>query len=261
MGFETIIFESREGIARLTLNRPDRLNAFSARMHAEVAEALDRLEADRGLRVLLLTGAGRAFCAGQDLGERDTRNGSPDLGISTETQYNPLVRRLTALSAPVVCAVNGVAAGAGVSIALACDIVLARRSARFVQAFSGIGLIPDAAGTWHLPRLVGQARALGFTLTGGSLSADEAAAWGMIWKVLDDEGWEAGVEAVVEPLGRAPTRALAMAKRAIRQSFSAPLQAQLDLERDFQRACGWTEDYREGVIAFKERRPPRFRGE
>lgn len=260
MSFETITLESRNGIACLTLNRPERLNAFNSRMHAEVAEALDALEADPNLRVLLLTGAGRGFCAGQDLGERDTRNGQPDLGVSTDTQYNPLIRRLTALPAPVVCAVNGVAAGAGVSIALACDIVLARRSARFVQAFAGIGLIPDAAGTWHLPRLVGQARALGFTMTGGTLSAEEALDWGMIWKVIDDEAWEAGVDAIVQPLARAPTQSLVMAKRAIRQSFLTPLVDQLDLERDFQRACGWTEDYREGVIAFKERRPPQFRG-
>lgn len=260
MGFETILLDSRDGIVRLTLNRPERLNALSAQMHAEIAAALDLLEADSDLRVLLLTGSGRGFCAGQDLGERDTRHGAPDLGVSTATQYNPLVRRLTALPVPVVAAVNGVAAGAGVSLALACDIVLARRSAKFVQAFAGIGLIPDAGGTWHLPRLVGQARALGFTLTGGTLSAAEAAEWGMIWRVIEDDAWDAGVDAVVRPLSIAPTRALAMAKRAIRQAHFTPLEAQLDLERDSQQACGWSDDYREGVMAFKERRPPRFRG-
>lgn len=260
MAYETILFEHEAGVARLTLNRPDRLNAFTDRMHAEVADALARVEADEGARVLLLRGAGRGFCAGQDLGERDTRNGRPDLGVSTGTQYNPLVRRLAALPLPVVCAVNGVAAGAGVNLALACDIVLARRSARFVQAFSAIGLVPDAGGTFHLPRAIGQARALGFTLTGGTLDASQAEQWGLIWRAVDDEAFDAEVDALVARLAAAPTRGLAAAKRAIRSAATATLDAQLDLERDLQRACGWTEDYREGVDAFKERRPPRFTG-
>lgn len=260
MAYETILFEHEAGVARLTLNRPERLNAFTDRMHAEVADALSRVEADADARVLLLRGAGRGFCAGQDLSERDTRNGRPDLGVSTGTQYNPLVRRLAALPLPVVCAVNGVAAGAGVNLALACDIVLAKRSARFVQSFSAIGLVPDAGGTWHLPRALGQARALGFTLTGGTLDAGQAEQWGLIWRAIDDADFEAEVDALVARLAAAPTRGLAAAKRAIRAAATATLDAQLDLERDLQRACGWTDDYREGVNAFKERRPPRFTG-
>jgi 2-(1,2-epoxy-1,2-dihydrophenyl)acetyl-CoA isomerase len=161
---------------------------------------------------------------------------------------------------PVVCAVNGVAAGAGVNVALACDIVLAKRSARFVQAFSAIGLIPDAGGTWHLPRAIGQARALGFTLTGGTLEAAQAEQWGLIWRAIDDEAFDAEVDALVARLAAAATRGLAAAKRALRAAATSTLDAQLDLERDLQRACGWTDDYREGVNAFKERRSPRFTG-
>ena len=260
MIYETILHATDAGIARITLNRPDRLNAFTALMHAEVADALSRIEAEASARVLLISGAGRGFCAGQDLAERDRRSGRPDLGLSTGSLYNPLVRRLVALPLPVVCAVNGVAAGAGVSIALACDIVVAKRSARFVQAFSAIGLIPDAGGTWHLPHAIGQARALGFTLTGGTLEAGEAAAWGLIWRAIDDADFDAEVDALVGRLARAPTKGLAAAKRAIRNAAVAPLEAQLDLERDLQRACGWTDDYREGVNAFKERRVADFKG-
>ncbi|MGA0019180.1 MAG: 2-(1,2-epoxy-1,2-dihydrophenyl)acetyl-CoA isomerase PaaG [Steroidobacteraceae bacterium] len=260
MAYETILFENEAGIARLTLNRPERLNAFTDRMHAEVADALTRVEADTSTRVLLLSAMGRGFCAGQDLSERDTRTGRPDLGVSTDTQYNPLVRRLVALPLPVICAVNGVAAGAGVNLALACDIVLAKRSARFVQAFSAIGLIPDAGGTWHLPRALGQARALGFTLTGGTIDAVQAEQWGLIWRAIDDGEFDSEVNAMVLRLAAAPTRGLAGAKLAIRSAANAKLDEQLELERDLQRACGWTDDYREGVNAFKERRPPRFTG-
>ncbi len=260
MAYDTILFEYDAGVARLTLNRPERLNAFNNLMHAEVADALSQVEADASARVLLLRAAGRGFCAGQDLSERDTHAGRPDLGISTGTQYNPLVRRLSALPLPVVCAVNGVAAGAGVNVALACDIVLAKRSARFVQAFSAIGLIPDAGGTWHLPRAIGQARALGFTLTGGTLEAAQAEQWGLIWRAIDDEAFDAEVDALVARLAAAATRGLAAAKRALRAAATSTLDAQLDLERDLQRACGWTDDYREGVNAFKERRSPRFTG-
>lgn len=260
MSYETILFTHDQGVARITLNRPERLNAFTNQMHAEVADAMTCIESDSTTRVLLITGSGRGFCAGQDLSERDTRAGRPDLSVSTGTQYNPLVRRLAALPLPVVCAVNGVAAGAGVNIALASDIVLAKRSARFVQAFSAIGLIPDAGGTWHLPRAIGQARALGFTLTGGTMDAAQAEEWGLIWKAIEDGAFDIEVDALVKRLSAAPTRGLAAAKRAIRNAAVSTLDAQLDLERDLQRECGWTDDYREGVNAFKERRVPDFKG-
>jgi len=260
MAYESILLDLDDGVARLTLNRPARLNAFNASMHAEVAEALGRVESDPGVRVLLITGAGRAFCAGQDLADRDVNSGPLDLGKSTGDHYNPLVRRLAALAVPVICAVNGVAAGAGVNIALACDIIVARKSAKFVQAFSAIGLIPDAGGTWALPRLIGQARALGFTLLGESISAENAEAWGLIWRAIDDERFEADVAEVVQRIARGPTRGLAAAKRIIRGSLDHDLHQQLDIERDTQRECGLTDDYKEGVNAFKERRSPRFVG-
>jgi 2-(1,2-epoxy-1,2-dihydrophenyl)acetyl-CoA isomerase len=260
MNFETILFSVDAGSARLTLNRPERLNAFNERMHTEVAEALRQVETDPAVRVLLLTGSGRGFCAGQDLSERDVDAGPLDLGQTTATYYNPLVRRLAALKCPVVCAVNGVAAGAGVNIALACDLVLARRSAKFIQAFSAIGLIPDAGGTWVLPHLIGQARALGFTLTGGTLSAAQAVEWGLIWSVVDDDVFEAEVERLTVHLANAPTQGLAAAKQAIRGAWSATLEQQLALESQLQRDCGFTLDYKEGVNAFKARRTPRFLG-
>jgi 2-(1,2-epoxy-1,2-dihydrophenyl)acetyl-CoA isomerase len=260
MNFETILFSLEAGIARLTLNRPERLNAFNERMHIEVAEALGRIEAEASVRVLLLTGSGRGFCAGQDLSERDVDAGPLDLGRATATYYNPLIRRVAALKCPVVCAVNGVAAGAGVNIALSCDLVLARRSAKFIQAFSAIGLVPDAGGTWVLPHLIGQARALGFTLTGGTLSAQQAEQWGLIWSVVDDDAFEAEVERLTMQLANAPTQGLAAAKQAIRGAWSATLEEQLALESRMQRDCGLTLDYKEGVNAFKARRTPRFQG-
>ena len=260
MAFKSIMFKSIEGIARLTLNRPDRLNAFNSTMHAEIAAAIGLVEGDSNARVLLISGMGRAFCAGQDLSERDVEAGPLDLGKATGEYYNPLVRRLAGLRVPVVCAVNGVAAGAGVNVALACDVVLARKSAKFVQAFSSIGLIPDAGGTWALPRLVGQSRALGFTLLGESISADQAERWGLIWKAIDDDQFDAEVERVVRQLGAGPTGGLAAAKRAIRGAQSRSLDEQLDVERDTQRECGLTDDYKEGVSAFKARRAPRFIG-
>jgi 2-(1,2-epoxy-1,2-dihydrophenyl)acetyl-CoA isomerase len=260
MPYQTILLDIADGAWRLTLNRPDRLNAFTAAMHGEVADVLGRIEADPDARVLLITGAGRGFCAGQDLGERDVNSGPLDLGEGPDLYYNPLVRRLTALPLPVVCAVNGVAAGAGVNLAIACDIVVAKRSAKFAQAFSNIGLVPDAGGSWHLPRLMGQARALGFTLLGETLSAERAEAMGLIWKAIDDDVFEAEVAALVAKLAIAPTFGLASAKRAIRGAWTAALDEALDLERDSQRACGHSPDYAEGVTAFKEKRPPRFTG-
>ena len=260
MSFETIAFDLAGGVARLTLNRPDRLNSFTVQMHAEVAEALARVEAE-GARVLLLTGAGRGFCAGQDLADPAVAPGAgTDLGEALEERYNPLIRRLVALSMPVVCAVNGVAAGAGANLALACDVVVAARSARFIQSFANIGLIPDSGGTWVLPRLVGQARALGLALTGAPLLAERAEAWGLIWRCVDDDKLMEEAEALVVKFAAAPTAGLAETKRLIRAGWALGFDAALDAERDAQRALGQTADYAEGVEAFTAKRPPRFTG-
>lgn len=261
MAYETILFSLENGAATLTLNRPDRLNSFTVKMHDEVRRALDEVEAG-GARVLLLTGAGRGFCAGQDLSDRSVSPGGEgvDLGESLEERYNPLVRRLTNLPFPVICAVNGVAAGAGANIAFAADIVIAAKSAKFIQSFANIGLVPDSGGTWSLPRLAGQARALGLALTGEPLPAEKAAEWGLIWKAVDDEKLTAEAEALAAKFASAPTRGLAETKRAIRTAFSRSLDEQLDLERDLQRALGRTEDYREGVDAFLNKRKPVFKG-
>jgi 2-(1,2-epoxy-1,2-dihydrophenyl)acetyl-CoA isomerase len=259
MGYETILFEIVGGVARLTLNRPDRLNSFTVQMHEEVSSALDAA-AKSEARVLVLTGAGRGFCAGQDLSDRAVAPGGDgvNLGESLEQRYNPLVRRLDALEMPVICAVNGVAAGAGANIALACDIVIAARSSRFIQSFANIGLIPDSGGTWTLPRLVGQARALGLALTGEPLPAERAEAWGLIWKCVDDDKLADETNALVTKFAAAPTKGLAMTKKLIRESGAQTLDAQLDKERDAQRVLGRTHDYREGVAAFSEKRAPKF---
>lgn len=259
MTYKNILLDIEHNTFRLTLNRPDRLNSLSAAMQDEITDALTTVENGQP-RLLLITGAGRAFCAGQDLDERNVDAGPLDLGQGPEMFYNPLVRRLAALACPVVAAVNGTAAGAGVNIALACDLVLAKQSAKFVQAFSSIGLVPDAGGTWALPRLIGQARALGFTLLSSSLSADQAQEYGMIWRSVPDAQFDDEVATVVDKLANAPTFGLAAAKRAIRGSWTATLDESLDLERDLQRACGHTQDYKEGVTAFKEKRRPLFRG-
>lgn len=260
--YETILFSLEAGVAQLTLNRPDRLNAFNTKMHDEVADALGVVESTPEARVLLLTGAGRGFCAGQDLGERKRAPGdpAPDLGESIELRYAPLIRRLTNLRLPVVCAVNGVAAGAGANIALACDLVIATQSARFIQSFVNIGLIPDAGGTWTLPRLVGQARALGIAITGAPVSAADAEAMGMIWRCAPNAEFAAEVDALAAKLASAPTRAVSAAKLAIRSASGATLSAQLDLERDLQRELGHSADYAEGVAAFGEKRSPNFSG-
>jgi 2-(1,2-epoxy-1,2-dihydrophenyl)acetyl-CoA isomerase len=261
MSYETILFESNGGIARLTLNRPDKLNSFNTQMHGEIRQALSTLPAS-GARVLVLTGAGRGFCAGQDLGDRAVAPGSQgvDLGESIDKNYNPLVLALQNLPMPVIAAVNGVAAGAGANIALACDLVIASRSAVFVQAFAKLGLMPDSGGTWFLPRLVGDARALGLTLLGNKLPAEQAAAWGMIWQCVDDAELSATVDALARQFAIAPTRGLAATKAAIRRSWLRTLTEQLDVERDMQRELGRSSDYTEGVAAFVEKRTPRFTG-
>jgi len=258
MTYRTIEFAEEGGIARLTLNRPDRLNSFTVEMHEEVADALSKLD---GARVLVLTGAGRGFCAGQDLGDRAVAPGqSVDLGESVERRYNPLIRTLTSLPFPVIARVNGVAAGAGANIALACDIVIAARSAKFIQSFASIGLIPDSGGTWVLPRLVGQARALGLALTAEPLPAEKAAEWGLIWKAVDDEALDGEVDALAARFAAAPTKGLARIKQMIRASWDHSLDEELDLQRDAMRELGFSDDYREGVAAFMEKRKPNFTG-
>jgi 2-(1,2-epoxy-1,2-dihydrophenyl)acetyl-CoA isomerase len=258
MTYSTILFSNEGGIARLTLNRPERLNSFTVEMHEEVADALDGLQ---GARVLVLTGAGRGFCAGQDLNDRAVAPGaSVDLGESVEQRYNPLVRRLTSLPFPVIARVNGVAAGAGANIALACDMVIAAKSAKFIQSFASIGLIPDSGGTWVLPRLVGQARALGLALTAEPLPAGQAAEWGLIWKAVEDEALDAEVDALAERFAAAPTRGLARIKQMIRASWEHSLGEELVLQRDAMRELGYSDDYREGVAAFMEKRKPNFTG-
>ena len=253
----------RQRVATLTLNRPDRLNSFTEAMHAEIREALEQIRADQSIRALVLTGAGRAFCAGQDLSVRKVVPGDTpkDLGASLENNFNPLVRALRASPLPVICAVNGVAAGAGANLALASDIVVAARSATFYQAFCKIGLMPDAGGSHVLTRALGAPRALGLAMFGDKLPAEQAEAWGLIWKCVDDAELMSTVRKMAEQLACGPSAAYARIKQAIYAAEKNALDAQLDLERDLQRELGRTADFVEGVNAFLEKRPPRFRGE
>jgi 2-(1,2-epoxy-1,2-dihydrophenyl)acetyl-CoA isomerase len=261
MSYQHILFDVTGGVARLTFNRPDRLNSFNTLMHAEVREALGHV-GSREARVLVITGAGRGFCAGQDLGDRAVAatGAAVDLGESIEKNYKPLVLALRSLQMPVIAAVNGVAAGAGANIALACDLVIAARSANFVQAFSKLGLVPDSGGTWFLPRLVGHARAMGLTLLGDKLSAEQAAQWGLIWRCVEDAELSTVVDGLATQLAAAPTRGLARTKQALYEGWGRTLEQQLDIERDYQRELGYTADYAEGVTAFTQKRPPQFRG-
>ena len=261
MSYQTILIDVTDGIARLTLNRPQRLNSLNDAMHAELRDALSAVQASPA-RVLLITGAGRAFCAGQDLGERRVAPGgaAADLGESIERNYKPLVLALRRLPLPVIAAVNGVAAGAGANLALACDLVVAARSASFVQAFSRIGLVPDSGGTWFLPRLIGQARAMGLAMLGGKLAAEQAADWGLIWRCIDDEDFAGEVDTIARQLASAPTGALARTKQAMQAGWGCTLEEQLDVERDYQRELGFGADYAEGVAAFMEKREPQFTG-
>ena len=262
MAYQTLLFDLSDGIARLTFNRPDRLNSFNVEMHTEVRDALQRARDDDACRVLVLTGAGRGFCAGQDLGDRavSPAGKATDLGESIELRYKPLILALRGLPKPVIAAVNGVAAGAGANIALACDLVIAARSASFIQSFSKLGLVPDSGGTWTLPRLVGQARAIGLAFLGDKLSAEQAAQWGMIWRCVEDAELGPVVDQLARQLAAAPTRGLARTKEAIYGSGQHSLEEQLDIERDFQRELGFSADYAEGVAAFTEKRAPKFTG-
>ena len=257
-----VLFEFDAGVATVTLNRPHRLNALDEGMHAELTRAFDRIELDRAIRAVLLTGAGRAFCAGQDLAAlAAAADDAPlDLGDTLERLYNPLVRRIARLDRVVVCAVNGVAAGAGANLALACDLVLAGRSASFVQAFCRLGLIPDAGGTFHLPRLVGGARAAGLALLGEPLDAAQAESWGLIWRCIDDDVLLPEAQRLARHLATQPTVGLGLTKQALRAAARLTLDEQLELERDLQRAAWETADAREGIAAFLDKRPPAFTG-
>jgi 2-(1,2-epoxy-1,2-dihydrophenyl)acetyl-CoA isomerase len=256
----TILAEKRPGYRQIVLNRPDRLNALNTEMHGALMAALAEAEADPECRAILLTGAGRGFCAGQDLGDVAVKDdGPPDLKAVLE-RYNALVRKLRALPMPVVCAVNGVAAGAGANLALACDIVLAAKSASFIQAFSRIGLIPDCGGTWFLPRLVGAARARALAILAEPLAAERAAEWGLIWQAVDDDKLMDAAHGLAARLAMQATIGIALTKRALDAAETNTLDTQLDLERDLQDEAGHTPDYAEGVRAFIEKRAPNFTG-
>ena len=262
MKFNAILLDIASGVATITLNRPDKLNSFTGEMHADLKQAMQIIQTDRSVRVLMITGAGRGFCAGQDLSERMMGDGKEpaDVGSSLEKNYNPLLKQLRALPFPVICAVNGVAAGAGCNLVLACDIVIAAKSASFIQVFSRIGLIPDAGGTYTLPRLVGTARAMAAAMLAEKVSAEQAAQWGMIWKCVDDAQLMTEAAALARQLAGQATKSLGLTKRAIYASADNTFDQQLDLERDLQREAAKSEDFREGVAAFKEKRPAKFTG-
>jgi len=259
--YDTIKFDIAASVATLTLNRPERLNAFSDAMHLDIRAALDAMDKDKTVRCLVVTGAGRGFCAGADLSQPAMASDGPrDIGLTLEKNYNPLILRLRDLPLPTIAAVNGPAAGAGMSLALACDIAIAARSASFLQAFCNIGLVPDAGSTYFLPRLIGRQRAAGMALLGEKLPAETAAEWGLIWKCVDDEKFQAEVAALAAKLANGPTKGFGLIKRALRDSWDHDIREQLDLERRLQTEAGGTKDFAEGVAAFLQKRPPRFQG-
>lgn len=262
MDYQNIIAEEKNGVGYLTFNRPKALNSFNVDMHREVAKVLNLWTKNPDVRCVVISGEGRGFCAGQDLGDRvvDPNAEAPDLGYSIETYYNPLIKTIVNMPKPVICAVNGVAAGAGANIALACDLVIAAKSANFVQAFCRLGLVPDSAGTWFLPRAVGHARAMGLALLGDKLPAETAKEWGMIWDVVEDAELKTKVTEIAERLAKQPTFGLSLIKKAIHQSSNNTFEEQMLLERDLQRIAGRSEDYREGVQAFMNKREPNFKG-
>jgi len=260
--YESIRVDVTDSVATLTLHRPDRLNSFTVAMHADVRSALDAIASDRSIRCFVLTGAGRGFCAGQDLADRAVAPGSDalDLGASIENYYKPMLQRLRALPMPTIAAVNGVAAGAGANIPFACDLVYAAQSASFIQSFSKLGLVPDCGGTWWLPRLIGPARAMGLTLLGEKLTAIQAAEWGLIWRCVTDDQLIPTVRAAALQLAAGPTRGYVRTRQAIDAAMLLPFDGALDLERDYQRELGRSADYREGVSAFIEKRAAHFTG-
>ena len=256
-----IITHLEHGVLSITLNRPDALNSLNAAMHQALQQAFDQA-LDDSIRAVLLTANGRGFCAGQDLSEQDPsyEHYDPDLGQTIEKYYNPLIRKITQLPKPVVCAVNGIAAGAGVSLALACDIVLAARSAKFIQAFAKIGLVPDSGSTWFLPHLIGPARAMALALTAEAVTAEQAQQWGLIWQAVDDEELTQAANTLAQSLSQGPTFGLGLTKHAIHAASHNSLNEQLELEKTLQRRAGFSRDFKEGVQAFLEKRQPRFTG-
>ena len=265
MDYRNILYSTEGGIARLTLSRPDKLNSFTGEMHAELRDALDSIQADGSVRVLVLSGAGRAFCAGQDLADPEMSalpdGRLADIGNVVENNYKPLILRLQNLRVPTIAAVNGIAAGAGASVALACDLVVATKSASFLQAFSKVGLIPDTGGTWFLPQRVGMARAIGLAMLADKLSAEKAADWGLIWAAYEDAEFSAKVDAMAAQLAAMPTKALVRTRQAMHAAAGHTLEQQLSFEGSFMRELGWSPDYAEGVAAFMEKRAPKFTGE
>lgn len=264
MNYSLIQFDVRDGVARLTLNRPDKMNSFNADMHAEVRDALDSIQTNAAVRVLVITGAGRGFCAGQDLADAEVRftpgETPPDLGDVVERHYKPLVMRLSQLRVPTIAAVNGIAAGAGASLALACDMVVATQSASFVLPFSNIGLIPDTGCSWHLPQRIGQARAMGLALTGKKLPAAQAAEWGMIWEAVEDAAFATTVDTLAAKLSTMPTKALVRTRQAMQLANTHTFEEHLNYEGTLMRELGKSADYVEGVSAFLEKRAPKFTG-
>lgn len=258
---DTILVQNHAAWVEITLNRPDRLNSFNDGMHLALRTALEHAR-DGGARAILLTGAGRGFCAGQDLGDRDPSkmDTPPDLSQTILTYYAPLVRLIRSLKLPVVCAVNGVAAGAGANIALACDIVLAAESAKFIQSFAKVGLVPDAGGSWSLPHLLGEARAKALALTGQPLTSTQAADWGLIWQAVPDDALMDKARALAAQLANGPTVGLGLTKMAIQAAATNTMDQQLELEAQSQKTCGTSPDYAEGVSAFLNKRPPEFTG-